>query len=104
MLEALDAVLMLGDGRVVDEVGRQELVEEVQIVLVLDLLYQPADDCLVLFCRDEGFLSIDPSQGRHHTPVVERGASHGWSILRYLAECVEEAFSEVRTQPLRVAS
>ncbi len=37
VLEALDAVPMLGDGRVVDEVLRQELVEDVQIVGVVDL-------------------------------------------------------------------
>ncbi len=59
VLEALDAVLMLGDGGVVDEVLRQELVEDVQIVIVIDLLYQPADDCLVLFCGHEGLLSIE---------------------------------------------
>jgi hypothetical protein len=56
VLEALDAVPMLGDGRVVDEVGRQELVEDVQIVI--DLFYQPADDGLVLFCRHGRLTSL----------------------------------------------
>ena len=51
VLEALGAVLMLGDGRVVDVVLRHELVDEVQIVVVVDLLYQATDDGLVLFCR-----------------------------------------------------
>jgi hypothetical protein len=58
VLEALDAVPMLGDGRVVDEVGRQELVEDVQIVIVIDLFYQPADDGLVLFCRHGRLTSL----------------------------------------------
>jgi hypothetical protein len=58
VLEALDAVPMLGDGRVVDEVGRQELVEDVQIVIVIDLFYLPADDDLVLFCRHGRLTSL----------------------------------------------
>ncbi len=50
---------MLGDGGVVDEVLRQEVVEDVQIVIVIDLLHQPADDGLVLFCRHSGLPSVE---------------------------------------------
>src|SRR5215211_613374 len=51
---------MLGYGGVVYKVLGQELVEDVQVVVVVDLLNQTADDGLVLFlCRHSQLPSLE---------------------------------------------
>jgi hypothetical protein len=55
--EALNTVLVLGDGRVVDDVLRHQLVEDVEIVVIVDLIYQSADDGLDLFRQYGSFPS-----------------------------------------------
>jgi len=49
--EAFDAAPVLGNGCVVDDVRRHELVEQIQVVPVVDLLDQTPDNGLVLFFR-----------------------------------------------------
>jgi hypothetical protein len=71
-LEAPDAVAVLGKGGVVDDVLRRELVEEVQPVLVVALLYQPPDDRLVLF-REHVAPSTSLMRRPHH--IGRSGAS-----------------------------
>jgi hypothetical protein len=65
VLETLDAVALLGKGGVVDEVLRRELVEEVQPVLVVTILYHPPDDRLVLF-REHVAPSTSLMRRPHH--------------------------------------
>lgn len=42
--ELLDAAVVFGNGAMVENVRRHELMEDVLIILVVDLLYQPRDD------------------------------------------------------------
>jgi hypothetical protein len=57
---------MLGDGRVVEVVGRQELVDGVGVVLVPSLFDVPAHYCLVLFGGHES------SPSRRFPAIVAR--------------------------------
>jgi hypothetical protein len=83
---------------VIEDVRCHKFVHDVQVALVVDLLYQALDDGLVLFSWHGGLPSIELcNEGIIALKLTKVHPANGLSCS-YSPECVEYMFSEVRMQ------